>query len=374
MKYLLVGGDFNNDGGRPSGYVAKLASVMKAIEPDVMVVNGGSVTDVRNVLYSQVPPTFREFGVVFWFANVPNEEEKLVNIIKTIHPRCILVTSKRNNWKADKREYSFQQIIQHALKLKSNLVVQFSKEYIRGQGRVFWHLFDPLANEYPGNNGDITVLATTMMARVKELAKFTRIGSKQVGSEIPCPDQPEFFEIIREHADVFHKLIHPGKTERFLGNSSFRCTKGFPSFRNDGLIFMSRRNIDKRSIGPESFVAVRTDSLDRVEYYGLNKPSVDTPIQLRLYRYFPNINYILHGHVYLSNSSKTNRPVPCGSIEEFYEIISKAGARRESTLVKINLRGHGFIVMSKNVDDFRAILYESRTTNPETPENQGPVR
>lgn len=42
-------------------------------------------------------------------------------------------------------------------------------------------------------------------------------------------------------------------------NVSFRCEKGFPSFRDKNIIYVSKRNMDKRMIGKEGFVAVNLD-------------------------------------------------------------------------------------------------------------------
>ena len=352
MSYLLVGGDFNREGGRRSGYIDKLAEAMRSIESKVFVFNGGPYTDVAYLVGQEI----HHYDTVFWFANVPNEEEdKAVRKIKQHHPTCTLVTSKRNN-----KEYSFQDMVGHALQLRSNLFVEFSKV-----GSVFrWRLFDPLGNEYYYRHRDpssIEELAVQLIYRTRELRKVTRVRSKRIGKAIPVPAEEEFFELLKTSAERFHELVGTD-TSRFLGNASFRCTKGFPSFRSKDLIFMSRRNVDKRHIGPESFVAVNSKNVDTVEYWGEHKPSVDTPIQVRLYQYYPNINYILHGHVYLNQMGiRTHRPVPCGSIEEFYEII-RVAPYRNSVGEYINLSNHGFLAMVKSVDLLRDLSYQARPT------------
>ena len=49
-------------------------------------------------------------------------------------------------------------------------------------------------------------------------------------------------------------------------------------------------------------------------YYG-EKPSVDTPIQIKLFNYYHNVNYMVHGHVYVDNAKMTEHKIPlwlCG--------------------------------------------------------------
>ena len=93
-----------------------------------------------------------------------------------------------------------------------------------------------------------------MLSLLKQTG-ITRIPSIKAGEKVEAPDIPDFYEYVRSCAEVFHELINPAKnTTRFLGNTSFRCRSGFPSFRVDNGIFVSRRNIDKRHISKDAFV------------------------------------------------------------------------------------------------------------------------
>ncbi len=356
MKILLVGGRFDSKAGRPSGYIRKLEEALLALSVDVECFNGGFYTGLRELATAYCLP----YDAVLWFADVPNEEEKLVDQIKQRNPKRILVTSKRNELVdvvegENIHEYPFQAVVAHALRLKSNLVVQFWHS-----GKVVCaRLFDPLGNEYKVAPTDTQQLARVLLARIRDLRKFTRIKSVQVGPAVEVPDQEEFFKIIKLHAARFHELVNPQQTDRFLGNASFRCDKGFPSFREGNLIFVSRRNIDKRYVGPEAFVAVNADRTDQVEYYGEHKPSVDTPVQLRLYHYFTNINYMLHGHVYVDGGCEASSgvPIPCGAIEEV-DHVTRFGRAHKS--LGVNLKHHGCIVMSATAPDLCASKFEGR--------------
>jgi hypothetical protein len=149
---------------------------------------------------------------------------------------------------------------------------------------------------------------------------------------------------------------------------SFRCQNGFPSFRGEnGIIYVSRRNVDKSNINAASFVPTYLDETETVKYFGDNKPSVDTPVQLRLYKNFPWANYMIHAHCYVDVSKipealflRTLKPIPCGALEEVSEIIEAYTFGRfywESKynnepprLLAINLKGHGCILIAKDIE------------------------
>jgi hypothetical protein len=126
-----------------------------------------------------------------------------------------------------------------------------------------------------------------------------------------------------------------------LGNASFRCESGFPSFRGKGKIYVTRRNIDKRNLGINSFVAVE-DTPEHVSYYGDDKPSVDTPIQLALYKTLPRINFMIHSHAYIYGAPMTKKIIPCGVLEEIEEILW-AIPDGDLNWFFVNLLGHGSI-------------------------------
>ena len=73
------------------------------------------------------------------------------------------------------------------------------------------------------------------------------------------------------------------------------------SARTDGkdgpLYLVSRRNVDKTTMSASDFVLV-TGNESKVEYFGDVKPSVDAPIQIRLFNYYEGVCYMVHGHVY----------------------------------------------------------------------------
>lgn len=271
-----------------------------------------------------------------------------------------MITSKRN----DDGKYTFAELISRALAIKANLTIEFVKD---PDGLFSMMLFDPLGNVfYDGFMVD--EMCTKLLERTKQLILFTRVPTVQdTTHEAPAvPEETEFFNFAHNCADIFHNLIRPAKgTERFLGNMSFRCQNGFPSFRGeDGIIYVSRRNVDKSDIGAASFVPTYLDDTKTVKYFGEAKPSVDTPVQLRLYKHLPWANYMLHAHCYVDTTGIpetvtlcTTKPIPCGAIEEVAEILTAYLIGRfyweynkHPRLVAINLVGHGCILIAEDVE------------------------
>ena len=126
-----------------------------------------------------------------------------------------------------------------------------------------------------------------------------------------------------------------------IENLPFRCARGFPSVRSGGLVFVSRRDVDKRYVGPEAFVAVDLDCGSGCRYYGPEKPSVDTPVKVRLYQHYGLVRYMLHSHTYVDGAPTTSEPIPCGAVEES-DAIRSILPDPSAVDFAVNLRGHGW--------------------------------
>lgn len=341
---LFVGGSFNQQGGKPSSVMNTLCvGFHDNFKGKIHKLNGGNIEDLSLL-------DFKEYDVILWFPDIPNEMNKIIQSIKQINPSCVLVTSKRNF-----NEYSRAEVIQRALKIKSNLVVEVNQNEVM---QYVGCLIDPLGNIFQDFTNDFYAVGKALGKRIKELQSFTRMPSEKIDGTIEVPDEKRFFEIIRQAAETFHSLLPEVKTERFLGNASFRCARGFPSMRKDDIIFVSRRNVDKRFIDREAFVPVQLRT-DKVCYYGEHKPSVDTPIQLKIYDYFPNIRYMIHGHVHIKGGPFTKHIIPCGALEEFDD-VRRIVQDKDIHHFAINLKGHGFIVASDQLEFLCGILYNER--------------
>ena len=338
-RILFVGGTWNLEGGKKSKLVDKFSSYLD----NVTLYNGGDYRELERII-----ETAKDYDTVIWWADVDNSLPK-VRDVKKVNYKTMLITSKRN---VD-HKYTFQDLLKRALHIKANLCVEFTKD----NGVYGMRLFDPLGNVwYEGNN--IEECSKALNNRVNYLKSVTRSNTTKTSEEInPLPEDTkeqlnsEFITLVREYANKFSEAIYETKdVKRFLGNASFRCPKGFPSFRDGKHIYVSRRNVDKEYITLDQFVPVYLKD-SKIYYLGDNKPSVDTPIQVRMYQILPNINYMIHSHCYIDKAPFTEMPIPCGAIEEVEEIKKVIdyyyyGDYNRDFYV-INLVGHGSIMMAK---------------------------
>ncbi len=365
-RILFVGGNWDLNGGRKSKIVEEFAKFL----PNVTVYNGGNFNDLNDILESCV-----NYDIVLWWANVSNDLPKIRNV-KDINYKVMLVSSKRN---VD-RKYSFQDLLQRSFSLKSNLTIEFGMV----DNKYYMRLFDPLGNMwYEGFS--IKMCSKILIERLNFIRIITRESTvsneENVGAlawffnmfkdemyesnDNPfVPIKEEFLEIVRNYAYKFAEATFETKdVKRFLGNASFRCPKGFPSFRNGKYIFVSKRNVNKEFIGIKEFVPVYLED-DKLFYCGDYKPSVDSPIQVRLYSLLSNINYMIHSHCYIENAPYTDVVLPCGALEEVDEIKNVIKKYYDNDYNKdfyvVNLLGHGSIMMSNKASQLKNIRMVGR--------------
>ena len=351
---LCVGGVFDDEGGRGSGYFAKFAPVFSAAcgasDDGIKVVNGGSFADLEGLMDG-----VGGFDAVLWAADVPNDKPKLVRAVKERNPKAMLVITKSNV----SGKYDRMLLTARALQSKANLLVEFVRD---GNGRVAGSLWDPLGNLFVERESDVGALAKAAGSRLAYLASVTRVGSVSVGPASVSPAGAEvFFALARGYADRFHELIHgTGENGRMMGNLSFRCENGFPSAKDGLSVWVSRRNVDKRALGPSGMVevALGEGGATPVEYLGDDKPSVDTPIQRELYLAWPKARFMLHAHVFVKGAPFTKNVVPCGALEEAFEIMEALGPEYDgSRMAFVNLRGHGSLAVGPEASGFEGIGY-----------------
>lgn len=351
MQTHFIGGDWGET-ARESGYIKKLteACAQLATDEDVLrVVNGG---DYRH-LESQELDMLKWCNACVWAPNIPNDKPKLVSELKKKNPKMVLVITKNNR----QGKYSPKHLVARMLKVRANLMIEFTKP----GDQIAATIVDPLGNLYCEAETDVDVVAYVLMTRIKELHNFRRVGSTQIGKAIEPPLDLPFYKLAREFGDKFHELIHAANQDRFLGNLAFRCERGFPAFKhNTGKIFVSRRNVDKRHITPEGFVACEPYfTKNGVGYYGEHKPSVDAAVQIRLFQAFQKIRYMMHAHVYVEGVPFTQERFPCGAFDEAEDVL-KLVPDHNQTHFAVNLLGHGSIVFAKDIDYFKDIKYISR--------------
>lgn len=92
MKILMVGGTFNNEGGRASGFFTKLtAAIVESVGVGATIINGGTYESLVDTV-EQTPDVTH----LFWFADVPNDLPKLLPGLRERNPDMMLFTSKNN--------------------------------------------------------------------------------------------------------------------------------------------------------------------------------------------------------------------------------------------------------------------------------------
>lgn len=355
MKNILcVGGVFDDKGGRPSSYFRKLVNGLCNEIPhaDIVCANGGFFADLEKQVEAVV-----DFDCVVWAAEIPNDKPKLVKQLKKINPKLMLVITKSNK----EGKYTRKHLAARALQSKANLLIEFKEDF---DYRVTASVIDPLGNCFVEDTPYVSVLAVAIYNRLRLLESMTRVESVRVG-DIASPliageDKAEFFEIVKDYAKQFHTLIHAEDNGRMLGNLSFRCEGGFPSMRSGDLLMVSRRDVDKRSIGMGAMVPVDLRVSDKINYYGDNKPSVDTPIQRLLYQQWPLANYMLHAHVYIEGAPYTEIPLPCGALQEAGEVLLVMPEYDGKSLACVNLVGHGSLAVARDVSMLKNIPYIPR--------------
>jgi len=362
MRIAIIGGTWDRNYGKSSSIVSQVIHRMiqeaNALDCSIVLTHNGGYYWSLPVLIDQMK--IQDPDIIFWFMNVPNDLAKHNNI-KAEFPKAILITSKNNYDK----HYTFQEMAARALALKSNLFIEVTKEHQRYHGR----LFDPLGNAWTMKTPDFPYLVMQALKRAVHLKSVTRKSttwSPEAPDMIPASlTNGKFFKIVQKSADKFHELIHPAEgVKRFLGNASFRCMNGFPSLRAmNGYIYVSRRNVDKRALGPDEFVQVGyNESKDIVWYRGEHKPSVDTVVQVQLYRWLRNIRFMMHSHVYVKYAPFTENMVPCGGFEEIGEIkyaVNKHDINPERAFA-INLIGHGSLICARVPENFWGFKYIPR--------------
>lgn len=348
MKALVVGGTFDENGGKPSKIIEALAQGLSW-----PVINGGTLEDLKSVDFTSV-------DTLLWMPNIDNAEEKILPAIKAANPKLTLISSKR----VVEKSYNEFDIITRLLKSRSNLGIMITKE----EGTYRFRLLDPLGNQYVDTQ-KIDDLAKALNERVSYIKSLSRIGSRNVGEALDAEVNPLFMQQVLRLGDEFSKHVNAVNPGRFLGNASLRsrfeditrttrCCHGFPGQRSDGVILVSRRNVDKQNMSPKDFVAVN-DGGKAVEYLGEVKPSVDTPIQLKLFNYYSNVNYMIHGHVYVEGAPMTHSIVPCGHLEEFDEIKALYPDNQAKDFI-VNLKGHGCLILAEKPEFFDKVKLRSR--------------
>ncbi len=163
MNTILVGGVFDDKGGRASGYVVKLANALYQHGMKCTIVNGGTLPELADIYYN-----LSQYQVIFWMVDVDNELEKYLPQIKASYPHSFLISSKYNQGR-----YTVKDLMQRALSAKSNLLIEFNKS----KGKVLATVYDPLCNAYCVDEANVNHVAEVLAERLKFITQLKRVHS-----------------------------------------------------------------------------------------------------------------------------------------------------------------------------------------------------
>lgn len=334
---MIVGGTFDNEGGKRSTIVKQMAEHL-----NIMSINGGTLKSLDVNLSS--------IKTLIWMPNIHNDEDKILPTIKAKYPHILLVQSKRitNN------NYTPADVVGRLLKSRSLLGICFE---INSKNNYKFKVLDPLGNVYCDTR-NLEKLCDTLRDRIEDIQGMTRVPSECIGPARKFCIEKEFIDVVKKFGEQFSTFVNAVNPNRLLGNASTRCASGFPAIKNEGKVFVSRRNVDKTLLTSDDFVEVRIGDR-RINYLGDNKPSVDTPIQAFLFEYFPDIKYMIHGHVYVEGAPMTKNKIPCGYLEEIEEIIDVVNCPNTKEF-SVNLLGHGCLIACNDLSYFDKVKLTGR--------------
>lgn len=321
MKTLIVGGDF--------GITPKKSKIIELISNNFEnkeLINGGTLSELPHEINNDL---------IIWMPNISNEETKQYPI-KSIGN--VLIVSK-----VIRDGYTDLDAVSRIFKMNGNAVIAIYKEE-----KIRFKLIDSLGNVWYNDN-DINGLCSSIKIFYDFTKKSVRCRTNKIEKNTPelNNDIKEFIEINKSLAIY----IQNSCGNRFFGNLSTRCSKLFPTIRNVG-IWVSPRNSNKEFIIPEDMIYC--EYTDNVVYYvGDKKPSVDSPVQLKIYENCEQINYMIHGHAFIKNAKETENYFLCGDMREADDVIHIID---KNDFGAINLTNHGFLLYSNNLENLKKLI------------------
>jgi hypothetical protein len=275
----------------------------------------------------------------------------LVNSSKVDHrvyPRkstgAILICAKMMHH-GDKRINAVAEIF----KLHANAVLAFYDEI--GGYRV--ELIDALGNVW-FDGFDRRRLAARIVEFIDWSSRAVRVKSIMAeGTKVIAGSWiEEFLGIVK---DASQKMMS-SDVGRYFGSVSTRCQKLFPSICGE-VIYSSARDVCKEYITPDDMVRVKGGDCE-VFAYGGRKPSVDAPIHIGLYKLFPKIKFLIHGHAYIEGCRTTNHYLSCGDLREIYD-VGYIVEDKQCSFMCVNLKNHGFIVGADTLEKLEEWLKDA---------------
>jgi len=192
MNILVVGGTFDENGGKPSGFITKFA---KAIGTNI-VYNGGGIEDLQTHI------NFVFLDYVFWMADIPNTFPKALPNLLAQNPRAILIQSKNNR----EGKYSHDELFDRMHKSGAEFLLEFTNGK---DGKILTTILSIQRTIIQEPTDDIQAVANCL------INEFARIGGllfpvKSSTNEIPVGEHAGAFGVerkmhIHEGVDLYTK-------------------------------------------------------------------------------------------------------------------------------------------------------------------------
>lgn len=345
---LFVGGSYDSGGGSGFGATAqRIADALGATE----AVTGGTLDALEHARRAA-----HNFDVTVWMPSVHNEEPKAY---PRKRPGSILICAK-----VMRPGYTRFDSVSRIFHMGANAVIEVHRYEPRGYR---FALVDALGNEWV-HTADLHEFAAGLdrfLLWAQSVERIASVRRDDVEATTPPADLPVLVDIVRAVAD----RVENERGGRYFGNASTRCMAMFPSARGDDHVFVSARNVDKQRLAPEDFVCAMlggdADLGPVVIYSGERKPSVDTPVQLKLYQRFSWLRYMIHGHAFLENAPTTEAYFPCGDLREapvaghLIALLAQRGSHEGA----INLKNHGFLLYADTLEALMRVVGAARFRN-----------
>jgi len=344
-RVLIVGGTWDLKGGKPSKIIEKLGEEFNTQH----VFNGGHVLYFPN---QAIKEQLASSDLVLWFMKVPNEIDKAYPKKK---PGSVLICSKimgENTTRAD--------AVSRIFKMHGNAVTEIRWTKNGDKWRCNFNLVDALGNSWTDTPSIMELTKAILM--ITEWTKSS-IRTRSYRVDAQKDDLARFMECTKKVSDGVENELG----DRYFGNISTRCQSMFPGARErTPYVLISPRNTDKRRLEAEDLVRIYNDK-GQVAYFGENKPSVDAPIQLALFNLLPQINYFIHGHAHIKDAPTTEDYYPCGDRREVNTIAKLLGdlSKGAATSLAINLKNHGFLLMTSTLDEMETLVGELEFEDPQ---------
>jgi hypothetical protein len=149
MKTLFVAGDFDEHTGRFSKLADRIYSA-SGLNADYH--NGGNYSDLLDLVKS-----VGQYNAVVWLASIPEDNPRISARLKDKNS-FFYISSRRNLG----GKISTDEIVRDALKIKSNLVVEFKKS----QEKYFARVLAPTKHLFLDWSSDFDLLGKTLGERV----------------------------------------------------------------------------------------------------------------------------------------------------------------------------------------------------------------